>query len=116
MTTVFDVSQTDGEPLPTIEAKELEGDVIIYEDFMKGLEELSPVPFQFMEIEGGAKGYYSKKYIAIQKGMSNAQTMKTAVHETAHAILHDRVHGRKRTYKRPNDKRGRSGKRSICCM
>ena len=90
VTTVFDVSQTDGEPLPTIEAKELEGDVIIYEDFMKGLEELSPVPFQFMEIEGGAKGYYSKKYIAIQKGMSNAQTMKTAVHETAHAILHDR--------------------------
>ena len=90
VTTVFDVSQTDGEPLPTIEAKELEGDVIIYEDFMKGLEELSPVPFQFIEIEGGAKGYYSKKYIAIQKGMSNAQTMKTAVHETAHAILHDR--------------------------
>ena len=92
VTTVFDVSQTDGEPLPTIEAKELEGDVIIYEDFMKGLEELSPVPFQFMEIEGSAKGYYSnsEKYIAIQKGMSNAQTMKTAVHETAHAILHDR--------------------------
>ena len=92
VTTVFDVSQTDGEPLPTLETRELDGDVIIYEDFLKGLEELSPVPFQFMEIESGAKGYYSnsEKYIAIQNNMSQAQTMKTAVHETVHAILHDR--------------------------
>ena len=92
MTTVFDVSQTDGEPLPTLETRELDGDVIIYEDFIEGLEDLSPVPFQFIEIESGAKGYYSnsEKYIAIQSNMSQAQTMKTAVHETAHAILHDR--------------------------
>lgn len=92
VTTVFDVSQTDGEPLPALETRELDGDVIIYEDFLKGLEELSPVPFQFIEIESGAKGYYSnsEKYIAIQNNMSQAQTMKTAVHETAHAILHDR--------------------------
>ena len=92
VTTVFDVSQTDGEPLPTLETRELDGDVIIYDDFVKGLEELSPVPFQFIEIESGAKGYYSnsEKYIAIQSNMSQAQTMKTAVHETAHAILHDR--------------------------
>ena len=90
--TVFDVSQTEGEPLPTFDVQELDGDVIIYEDFMKGLEELSPVPFQFMEIESDAKGYYSnsEKYIAIQNDMSNAQTMKTAVHETAHALLHDK--------------------------
>lgn len=92
VTTVFDISQTDGEPLPTLEVNELTGDVIIYEDFMKGLEEISPVPFQFQKIDSGAKGYYSitDKMIAIQSGMSNAQTMKTAVHETAHAILHDR--------------------------
>ena len=92
VTTVFDVSQTDGEPLPTLETRELDGDVIIYEDFIEGLEDLSPVPFQFTEIESGAKGYYSnsEKYIAIQSNMSQAQTMKTAVHETAHAILHDR--------------------------
>lgn len=92
VTTVFDVSQTDGEPLPTLETRELDGDVIIYEDFIEGLEDLSPVPFQFIEIESGAKGYYSnsEKYIAIQSNMSQAQTMKTAVHETAHAILHDR--------------------------
>ena len=92
VTTVFDVSQTEGEPLPTLETTELEGNVVIYEDFMKGMEELSPVPFRFEDIGNGAKGYYSnsEKYIAIQRDMSNAQTMKTAVHETAHAILHDR--------------------------
>ena len=92
VTTVFDVSQTEGEPLPSLEVNELAGDVLIYEDFMKGLEEISPVPFQFQEIGSGAKGYYSnaEKLVAIQTGMSQAQTMKTAVHETAHAILHDR--------------------------
>lgn len=92
VTTVFDVSQTEGEPLPTLEVNELVGDVFIYENFMKGLEEISPVPFQFQEIDSGAKGYYSnaEKLVAIQTGMSQAQTMKTAVHETAHAILHDR--------------------------
>ena len=92
VTTVFDVSQTEGEPLPTLEVNELVGDVFIYEDFMKGLEEISPVPFQFQEIGSGAKGYYSnaEKLVAIQTGMSQAQTMKTAVHETAHAIFHDR--------------------------
>ena len=92
VTTVFDVSQTEGEPLPTLEVNDLVGDVFIYEDFMKGLEEISPVPFQFQEIGSGAKGYYSnaEKLVAIQTGMSQAQTMKTAVHETAHAIFHDR--------------------------
>ena len=92
VTTVFDVSQTEGEPLPSLEVNELAGDVLIYEDFMKGLEEISPVPFQFQEIGSGAKGYYSnaEKLVAIQTGMSQAQTMKTAVHETAHAIFHDR--------------------------
>lgn len=92
VTTVFDVSQTEGEPLPTLEVNELVGDVFIYEDFMKGLEEISPVPFQFQEIDSGAKGYYSnaEKLVAIQTGMSQAQTMKTAVHETVHAIFHDR--------------------------
>ena len=92
VTNVFDLSQTEGEPLPTLEVNELVGDVFIYEDFMKGLEEISPVPFQFQEIGSGAKGYYSnaEKLVAIQTGMSQAQTMKTAVHETAHAIFHDR--------------------------
>ena len=92
VTTVFDVSQTEGEPLPSLEVNELAGDVLIYEDFMKGLEEISPVPFQFQEIDSGAKGYYSnaEKLVAIQTSMSQAQTMKTAVHEMTHAIFHDR--------------------------
>lgn len=92
VTTVFDVSQTTGEPIPEFEVPELDGNVLIYDHFMDALQAVAPVPFQFKEIEGDAKGYYNfmDKYIGIQSGMSEAQTMKTAVHETAHAILHDR--------------------------
>ena len=92
VTTVFDVSQTTGEPIPEFEVSELEGDVLIYHDFMEALKTVAPVPIRFIEIDGEAKGFYQlvDKYIAIQPGMSEAQTMKTAVHETAHAVLHDR--------------------------
>ena len=92
VTTVFDVSQTTGEPIPEFEVSELEGDVLIYHDFMEALKMVAPVPVRFIEIDGEAKGFYQlvDKYIAVQPGMSEAQTMKTAVHETAHAVLHDR--------------------------
>ncbi len=92
VTTVFDVSQTTGEPIPEFEVSELEGDVLIYHDFMEALKMVAPVPIRFIEIDGEAKGFYQlvDKYIAIQSGMSEAQTIKTAVHETAHAVLHDR--------------------------
>ena len=92
VTTVFDVSQTTGEPIPEFEVSELEGDILIYHDFMEALKRVAPVPIRFLEIDGEAKGFYQlvDKYIAIQPGMSEAQTMKTAVHETAHAVLHDR--------------------------
>lgn len=92
VTTVFDVSQTTGEPIPEFEVSELEGDVLIYHDFMEALKTVAPVPISFIEIDGEAKGFYQivDKYIAVQPGMSEAQTMKTAVHETAHAVLHDR--------------------------
>ena len=92
VTTVFDVSQTTGEPIPEFEVSELEGDVLIYHDFMESLKMVAPVPIRFIEIDGEAKGFYQlvDKYIAIQPGMSEEQTMKTAVHETAHAVLHDR--------------------------
>ena len=92
VTTVFDVSQTTGEPIPEFEVSELEGDVLIYHDFMEALKMVAPVPVRFIEIDGEAKGFYQlvDKYIAVQLGMSEAQTMKTAVHETAHAVLHDR--------------------------
>lgn len=92
LTTVFDVSQTYGEPLPEIETPELMGSVENYEIFMQAIREVSPVPVRFDEIESGAKGYYSNvdKETVIQEGMSESQTMKTAVHETTHAKLHDR--------------------------
>jgi len=92
--TVFDYSQTEGEPLPTIGTDELTGEANGYSVFMQAMTALSPVPIRFDEIEGGAKGYYhtANKEIVIQKDMSEAQTMKTCVHEVSHAILHDRDH------------------------
>lgn len=92
LTTVFDISQTYGEPLPELETPELIGSVENFEIFMQAIREVSPVPIRFNEIESGAKGYYSNvnKEIVIQQGMSESQTMKTGVHETTHAKLHDR--------------------------
>ena len=92
VTTVFDVSQTEGEPIAELEVPELTGSVQFYDTFMEALQNISPVPIRMMEIEGEAKGYYhqTEKYIAIQEDMSNLQTMKTGVHEVSHALLHDR--------------------------
>lgn len=91
-TTVFDISQTDGEPIETLAPEELTEAVADYELFMKVITEISPVPIRFDEIEGEAKGYYHSvdKEIVIQKGMSDSQTIKTAIHETGHARLHDK--------------------------
>ena len=92
VSTVFDLSQTDGDPLPELGAGELTASVENYEIFMNAIRSVAPVPIRFDEIRSGAKGYYdnANKEIVIQSGMSELQTMKTAVHETAHAILHDR--------------------------
>ena len=92
VTTVFDVSQTEGEPIAELEVPELTGSVQFYDMFMEALQNISPVPIRMMQIEGEAKGYYhqTEKYIAIQEDMSNLQTMKTGVHEVSHALLHDR--------------------------
>lgn len=89
---VFDVSQTDGKELPDIGVNELSGSVEDYEDFMQALTEVSPVPITYEDIEGEAKGYFhtTDHRIAIQEGMSQSQTIKTAIHEVAHAKLHDR--------------------------
>ncbi len=88
---VFDVSQTEGRELPAIAANELTGDVEQYEDFFAALEKTSPVPMGFEKIEGTAHGYYhlEEKRIAIDEGMSQLQNLKTAIHEIAHAKLHD---------------------------
>ncbi len=90
--TVFDVSQTDGRPLPDIYNGDLTANVENYEIFMEAIHRVSPVPMRFDEIEGETHGYYSNlaKEIVIKDGMSQSQTMKTAIHEVTHATLHDR--------------------------
>ena len=88
---VFDVSQTEGRELPNIAVDALTGDVEQYSDFFAALEKTSPVPIGFEKIEGGAHGYYhlEDKRIALDEGMSELQTLKTAIHEIAHAKLHN---------------------------
>lgn len=87
---VFDVSQTDGKELPDIMVGELTGSVEQYEDFWRALKEISPVPVELEKIEGGAHGYYHlvDMRIAIDEGISEMQTIKTLIHEIAHAKLH----------------------------
>ena len=91
VTTVFDVSQTEGEPLPELETPELRAVWRIMK-YLCRQSDISPVPIRFDEIESGAKGYYSSvdKEIVIQESMSESQTMKTGIHEVTHAKLHDR--------------------------
>ena len=86
----FDVSQTDGKELPSLGVDELMGSVDEYGTFFEALKQSCPVPMEFDDIPGGAKGYYSQaeKRIAIQEGMSEVQTLKTAIHEMAHQKLH----------------------------
>ena len=87
---VFDVSQTDGRPLPSIGVNELTGDVRQYEMFFEALKRSCPVPIGFEQIDSGAKGYYhTVDYrIALQEGMSQVQTIKTLIHEMTHQKLH----------------------------
>ena len=87
---VFDVSQTDGKPLPTIDVDELSGNVTNYEMFFEALKRACPVPVGFEDIPSGAKGYYHTvdQRIALQEGMSEVQTVKTMIHEMAHQKLH----------------------------
>jgi len=89
--TVFDVSQTDGEPLPQLGVSELTGSVEHYKEFFAAVEKVSPVPVDFEKIKTGAKGYFhlEEKRIAINEGMSDLQNLKTLIHEIAHARIHD---------------------------
>ena len=88
---VFDVSQTEGKELPDIAVDMLTGDVECFKDVFAALEKTSPVPIGFEKIDGNSHGYYhlEEKRIAIDEGMSELQTIKTAIHEIAHAKLHD---------------------------
>lgn len=87
---VFDISQTDGKELPSI-VKDLQGDVNNYDLFLNSLKDISSVPIEFEEIYSSAKGYYHliDKRIALRKGMSQKQTLKTAIHEISHAEIHN---------------------------
>ena len=87
----FDLSQTEGEPLPSIGVSELTGSVAGYAKLFEAITAASPVPIEFENIEGGAKGYFhtGENRIAIQEGMGEIQTVKTAIHEMAHAKLHN---------------------------
>lgn len=89
---VFDVSQTDGKPIPKLEAQELLSTVEGYEDFVNAMMFVSPVPIGFEDIPGDSKGYFhtEEKRIAIQENMSESQTLKTMVHEVAHSMLHNK--------------------------
>lgn len=90
--TVFDIEQTTGEPIQTLAPEILTAAVEDFDLFLEAIREISPVPIRFDAIEGSANGYYHNldKEIVIKKEMSQSQTLKTAIHETAHARLHDK--------------------------
>lgn len=90
--TVFDIAQTSGEPIQTLAPELLTAAVQDFDSFMQAIQKISPVPIRFDAIEGSANGYYHNldKEIVIKKEMSQSQTLKTAIHETAHARLHDK--------------------------
>jgi antirestriction protein ArdC len=107
--TVFDVSQTEGEPLPALGIDELAGSVEQYPDFFEALKRVSPLPIGFEKIASGAKGYcnYEEHRIAIQEGMSEVQTVKTAIHEITQARLHD-IHREKEKDIPPEQRKDRN--------
>ncbi len=88
----FDISQTEGEPIPTPGVDELTGSVEGYETLLAAIKEVVPVPISFEQIESGAKGFYhlEENRIVVQEGMSEAQTVKTLLHEASHQALHSK--------------------------
>lgn len=98
ITNVFDVSQTEGEELPSITHK-LNSDVADFDAIVKAIEDVSPVPIYLKSYEGKSNGYYDseKKEIHVQPDMSEAQIIKTMLHEVAHSILHDKELGECKT-------------------
>ena len=88
---VFDVSQTDGKPLPEL-ASSLSGTVPHYEAFLEAVRRSAPVPIEFEPMADNTDGYFSsdKQRIAIRSGMSEVQTVSATVHEVAHSKLHNR--------------------------
>ena len=86
---VFDISQTEGQELPTF-CDDLKGSVSNYAEIIETLKQIAPVPVYFEDIKDGSHGYYSRSLnkIGIKTGMSEVQTIKTLAHEIANSILH----------------------------
>lgn len=115
--TVFDVSQTEGKPLPQL-AHDLSGNVANYDVFMEALRRSSPVPISIEVMRGGMDGYFDLEHqdIAIRKGMSEVQTVSAVIHEMAHALLHNRTKDteEKNTGNLPQYRGGAGGKHLLC--
>lgn len=117
-TTVFDISQTEGDEIPTM-CDEITGDVANYDDLFKRLTEISPVPVEFEDIQSGALGYYNHadKRIRLKTGMSQIQTIKTLIHEISHAVLHEKEAGeQKDADKRTKEVQAESVAFAVCAM
>lgn len=112
---VFDVSQTEGKELPTLSVNELAGEVDGYDAFFEAINKCCPVPIMFEEIKDGAKGYFSHafNYIAIKEGMSQQQTIKSAIHEMVHQKLHSGENGLKQS-KRSREVEAESTAYTVC--
>lgn len=104
--TVFDLSQTEGEPLPSLGVDELTGNVADFKKFYAALEKISPMPIGYEDIDTGAKGYcnFAEQRIAVKNGMSEVQQLKTLIHEIAHAKLHN-ILGEKTTELTPEEQK-----------
>lgn len=114
--TVFDISQTDGEDIPTI-CDELTGTVENFDELFEKLKSASPVPVEYEDIQNGALGYFNGMAIRIKSGMSQLQTVKTTVHEVAHALLHDRENGEEKDANRhEKEVQAESVAFTVCAM
>lgn len=116
MVTVFDVTQTEGELLPNIAPRDLRGSVENYRDFLTALLRASRVPVSFSEIGGGPRGYFDigNERIVIREGMSEAQTVKTLVHEMAHSFLHSSDSGRTAIPQKTKEVEAESAAFAVC--
>lgn len=113
---VFDVSQTEGKELPQL-VNDLNGKVEDYDKLLDVLKEVSPVPIKFEEINrSDSHGFYSPsdKSITVKEGMSQAQTVKTAIHEIAHAMLHDPDNADEKKDRRTKEVEAESVAYTVC--
>ena len=115
---VFDISQTDGEELPTGCVNPLAGTFENYEGIITKLEGITSAEVKYQGISGGANGYFSPKdgEIVIKTGMSQQQTIKTLIHEIAHSILHDVNGEEKDADRRTREVQAESVAYTVCQM